>query len=174
MHDLFTATKIVKQALVSKIVDDEYFRGSSLHFPKIQSYEFGWVFHYGFLDSKGKRMLIAGNAPVIFEKNTGKIISTGTADPIESYINNYLETGNPHRQLGVRVQINNWQTGARAVPAIKAVQKLSNLGLAKAKLLIEDCLAGNSPTLETHSDDASEELVKTLAIYGFSALRIPE
>lgn len=59
----------------------------------------GWVFFYTsrkWFETKDIKYAIAGNAPIIVEKDTGKLITTGTAHSIEYYIQNYEESGSPH------------------------------------------------------------------------------
>jgi hypothetical protein len=59
----------------------------------------GWVF---FHTSKlwretGKiQYAVAGNAPLLVEREGGRIIATGTAHPVEHYVANYERHGNPH------------------------------------------------------------------------------
>ncbi|WP_407297881.1 hypothetical protein [Stutzerimonas zhaodongensis] len=48
------------------------------------------------LETHDIRYAIAGNAPIIVERETGKLIPTGTAMNIERYIENYERTGSPH------------------------------------------------------------------------------
>lgn len=59
----------------------------------------GWVFSYAsktWLETKDPRYAIAGNAPIIVERQSGKLIDTGTAMPIEHYIANYERCGEPY------------------------------------------------------------------------------
>lgn len=59
----------------------------------------GWVFFHTskkWKETEDIRYAIAGNAPIIVEKTTGKLITTGTARSIEYYIENYERTGNPN------------------------------------------------------------------------------
>lgn len=58
----------------------------------------GWVFFYTskkWKETADLRYAIAGNAPIIVEKATGRLIETGTARDIEYYIENYERTGDP-------------------------------------------------------------------------------
>jgi hypothetical protein len=56
---------------------------------------FGWVFFY---DSKAYILtgdpshLIAGNSPFIVDKRDGSIHDTGTAEPVERYLERYEAT----------------------------------------------------------------------------------
>ncbi len=59
----------------------------------------GWVFFYTskkWQETRETKYALAGNAPLIVERDGGKIVSTGTAKPIDSYIANYERCGNPH------------------------------------------------------------------------------
>lgn len=52
----------------------------------------GWVFFYqskAFIDSGDFRDMLGGNAPLIVNRSSGKIIETGTAYEIEHYIKEY-------------------------------------------------------------------------------------
>ena len=64
------------------------------------STDFGWVFVYdskAFVETGEFRHRLAGNAPFIVDKNDGSIHDTGTAEPVESYLENYRRYGSPHR-----------------------------------------------------------------------------
>ena len=50
---------------------------------------YGWVFFYQsrrYLETKDPSELLAGNAPLIVDRLTGKITETGTAHPTEYYL----------------------------------------------------------------------------------------
>lgn len=58
----------------------------------------GWVFFYNSIDlSKG--IHLTGNAPYIVNKFTSKFYITGTADPIEYYIDDYEEELNGRKNI---------------------------------------------------------------------------
>ena len=59
----------------------------------------GWVFFQTskkWHETNDIEYAIAGNAPIIVEKDTGKLFFTGTAYPMEHYIQNYEKSGDPH------------------------------------------------------------------------------
>ena len=59
----------------------------------------GWVFFHTskkWKETGNFKYAILGNAPIIVEKATWKLITTGTARSIEHYIENYERTGSPH------------------------------------------------------------------------------
>jgi hypothetical protein len=54
--------------------------------------EWGWVFFYdsaAHLRSGDLRDAIAGNAPIFVNRSTGELVITGTAWPIDKYIEDY-------------------------------------------------------------------------------------
>lgn len=82
------AKKIACEYLLSQ--DCEY--ELALLEDKTLAKEFGWVFFYNtkkYLETKDFRDMLGGNAPIIIDKNTGKVTETGTANPIEDYIDEY-------------------------------------------------------------------------------------
>ena len=53
---------------------------------------YGWVFFYQskqYLESDDIRGLLVGNSPILFEKDTGKMIGTGTGKDINYYLDLY-------------------------------------------------------------------------------------
>jgi len=59
----------------------------------------GWNFFYTstrWQETQDINFAIAGNAPLLVEKSTGKCHVAGTAFPIQRYIENFERTGSPH------------------------------------------------------------------------------
>jgi hypothetical protein len=57
-----------------------------------REYDWGWVFFYQsreFVASGRPASALAGNAPYIVNKITGEVRTTGTAKPVEEYVNDY-------------------------------------------------------------------------------------
>ncbi len=57
--------------------------------------EWGWVFFYQskkYIETGDFKEMLAGNAPYIINRSTGIITSTGSAYPIEDYIQAYEES----------------------------------------------------------------------------------
>lgn len=56
----------------------------------IERFSEGWYFCYqsrNYLDTGNFSDILAGNAPIIVDKDTGAVINTVSAYPIEQYIN---------------------------------------------------------------------------------------
>lgn len=53
---------------------------------------FGWIFFYQskqYLETGVLKYALAGNAPLIVDRDSGEIVETGTAYPIEHYIEEF-------------------------------------------------------------------------------------
>lgn len=62
-------------------------------------YEFGWVFFYNseaYVRSGDFRDALVGNAPIIVDRSSGELLETGTAEPIEVYVEAFRRFGDPH------------------------------------------------------------------------------
>ena len=57
---------------------------------------YGWVFFY---KSRVEEEIIVGNAPIIVDRIDGEIRVTGTARPIQSYLDDYEATLPPARLI---------------------------------------------------------------------------
>ena len=58
----------------------------------------GWVFFYTsrlWHETGDFKYAVAGNAPLLVERGSGRILPTGTAHSIEYYIDNYEHHGTP-------------------------------------------------------------------------------
>ena len=61
--------------------------------------DFGWVFFFttkDYLESGDFLDMPVGIGPVIISRKDGSIHETGSALPVEDYIENFRKTGNPH------------------------------------------------------------------------------
>ena len=66
-----------------------------------ETHEFGWVFYFNseqFIETEDWEHALAGNAPIIVDKSVQKLIHTGTANPTEYYVANYVKNGDPHKE----------------------------------------------------------------------------
>src|SRR5258708_1111269 len=57
-----------------------------------QEYDFGWLFCYStkeYVDSGDTEHALGGNAPLIVDRADGQIYVTGTAYPLEHYVEEY-------------------------------------------------------------------------------------
>lgn len=61
--------------------------------------DFGWVFFWttrAYLETEDDRYALVGNAPILISRRDGSLHETGTAYPIEVFIENFNRTGNTH------------------------------------------------------------------------------
>ena len=172
MCDFDTALDMVRKHLDDSL-EGMAPNASKLSISSSENYDFGWVFFYNYIDNSGAKIIVAGNAPLIFENKTGKIITTGTAYPTNYYIQMYLLTGNPQSQLKKHVKITDWEVGASAISATQVLRQYTGIGLADAKTIIEAGLSGEQPIFEATTIDAAQQLVPQLARHGFNAICSP-
>jgi len=59
---------------------------------RVDEHDFGWVYHYDgslHVETGSVSDAIAGNAPLIVDRADGKLYITGTAHPIEHYLQEF-------------------------------------------------------------------------------------
>jgi hypothetical protein len=62
--------------------------------------DFGWVFFYNsnrYLQTRDSRHQLLGNAPIIVERTAGTVHVTGTAKPIDEYIDEFRARSEPEK-----------------------------------------------------------------------------
>lgn len=89
------------KAAENYVQDMERVCGTPLRLLREQTIErgFGWAFFYDAaspLASGDADAMLVGNAPIIVDRRDGSLHETGTAYPIEQYLDNYERTGTPH------------------------------------------------------------------------------
>ncbi|WP_422376467.1 YrhB domain-containing protein [Roseibium sp.] len=71
----------------------------SLYQAPIAEGKYGWVFAYqsvDYLKSGHFSDMLAGNAPLLVERTSGKLIELGTAYSVETYVENLEKRGDPN------------------------------------------------------------------------------
>jgi hypothetical protein len=108
--------------------------------------DFGWVFFYG---PEDESILVAGNAPIIVDRNSGTIHVTGTAYPVEDYLESYARIGRtyPFAIPEHLVILEGWKPGMLKISLTKAIRAATGMGLAEAKDCTDSVLAEKSVTL---------------------------
>ena len=94
MIDITEATRRAQKYVSGLNVDGEHM--FVLQSDDTMEVSFGWVFFYNtdkFIESGDFRYAALGNAPIIVDARNGEVVVTGTAEPIEHYIEQYGRTG---------------------------------------------------------------------------------
>lgn len=141
-----------------------------------EEHSFGWVFFYDseqHIKTGALEDALAGNAPFIVERSAGRILVTGTARPVEEYLDAYRLTGDPHGRALAIIKLVGWRREARTISAIKAVRKSASIGHAEAKRAVEACLAGEQVEIATPSEGAARRLREELDAFGIEAQVLP-
>jgi len=137
--------------------------------------EYGWVFgyqHREFLQTGEISAALAGNAPLLIDKNTTQLHTLGTAHPVEYYVKNYIDFGDPHKVAGSTVELINRGLSVQSIEAIRSVRNHSANGLAAAKSLVEQCISGSRGTVACHSVDDATKLAEELTQIGYVVRRL--
>jgi hypothetical protein len=146
--------------------------GLAINLDATSEYDFGWVFFYN--STSPERYPIAGNAPFIVERTSGAIVETGTANSLEYYIENYRQTGDPHGQLGCRIQLLGYNYGANKIAATKAIREHTPFQLKESKDCVEACMEGKVVVLTAKSYADAASLLAALRSSLFAAERLSE
>lgn len=139
--------------------------------------DYGWVFTYHcneYLRTGLDKYQIGGNAPIIISKKDGSIHVTGTAHPVEYYVENYIKFGNPHAVASGSVQLMEYGLVTEPVSVIRAIQKNCDVTIHEAKATYENLIAGQTPTLQLDNKAAATEFVSTLKEFGVKAIQLGE
>ena len=87
------AYRKVEQLLDKIEYDDKYLIDKNA----TNDHERGWVIYYNskiYIETKDVEFALMGNAPFLVRKDTGKVVATGTSEPVEFYIDKYISNKN--------------------------------------------------------------------------------
>lgn len=138
--------------------------------------DFGWVFasqSVAFIKTGSFSDRLVGNVPLLVDRRTGTLFECGTADPIETYISNFLNYGHPHRKGGRKLRLLGWKTGANKIGAAKTIRDLTSCSLAEAKHTVDLCLDGISTLLECATPEEAKALATGLKEFNFDTKQLP-
>lgn len=167
--DLETATRTAKQYIARCEAES----GLKLKVLPAQTLErdFGWVFFYG---PEDESILVAGNAPIIVDRNSGAVHVTGTAYPVEEYIESYARIGRtyPFAVPEHLIILEGWKPGMLKISLTKAIRVATGMGLAEAKDCTDSVLAGKSVTLALPNAADADRFCHEAQQLGVSARRL--
>jgi hypothetical protein len=138
--------------------------------------DYGWVFSYeneAFLVSGELRDKLAGNAPLLITKSTGSVFELGTADPVETYVSNFINFGDPHLWGGRLVRLLGFERATNRTAATKTIRTFTRCVLSEAYQKVSLCLEGGSPLIECSSPEEADALATELTQLGFVAMQLP-
>ena len=165
--DRYAALKLASDYVRSMSVDTSV---PLIIFPEnTETHDFGWVVYYGSSDPDNP---VVGNAPLIIDRNTGRVHETGTSGPTSEYIRNFRQTGDPHAGYGNTVVLEQPGDDARRIDAVVTIRDCAHLSLGDAKKILENCLAGRKPSVELGSIEMAAEFTKRLSEMGFTVRRL--
>jgi hypothetical protein len=143
-HDLQAATRIAEDYVDQLSTDSGVY--VTLFKEQTIEREFGWAFFYGPGDPS---IMVAGNAPFIVDRRDGSIHMTGTAYPIEQYLESYARVGRsyPFAVPEHIVVLDGWKPGILKVSLTKLIRSASSKNLGAAKHCTDELLAGRVVTL---------------------------
>jgi ribosomal protein L7/L12 len=112
---------------------------------------------------------VAGNAPLLIDLPRKFITSTGTAYPLEYYLQNYAITGDPQVEPIKKIRLKSIAWDGNRAEAITALKNATTLTLAEAKAAIDSVLAGQSILVSAKDPADIEVVVARLRDSGFDA-----
>ncbi len=170
MHSLEDAKAIVQRYLdtLSEAPDEPPLALTG----HVCEYPFGWAFGYNarrHVESGRREDVLVGQGPLLFDKRTGAIIPTGSAQSESISAENYARYGAPYVELGSDVELAPARPDIDRRAAMRAIQAATGLGLQAARSAVDACLAGHGARVTCTSDAAAEALVDRLAEVGILA-----
>lgn len=139
---------------------------------KIDEHGFGWVFFWSskkWVEDNNFEYALAGNAPFLVERNTGRLITLGTSDSPDNYIARYLKYGDPHAEPVNAIVLIAVSEGCREIDVVRLIRDHSEYGLAEVMSAIKKCAAGKETVVLIKTTEEAIELADQLCMLGVTA-----
>jgi len=117
---------------------------------------------------------MAGKAPVIVERSSGRVVITGTAYPIQHYISIYEKCGNPHAEPSTRVRMSLEGSNSDRARVMKLIRTYCGVSMVEAKNSFELALNGAYIDLSAKSIEDAQQLTSELEQFGVNAEQLYE
>lgn len=137
----------------------------------------GWVFFYqsrAYVESGDLDHALGGNAPLIVERDSGRVLVTGTAEPIESYLHNFEVTGDPHGKPGRQLEVHSADAEADRIAGARLLHRHCYVGVGATKRGLDGVVRGEVFRIAAPSPAAAREICDSLAALGFQARQLSE
>jgi len=115
------------------------------------------------------RAPVAGNAPLIVDCDSERVISTGTAEPIAVYLSNYRRTGDPHVAPVQRVRLFGATEPLTVISGTRAIRGFTQASLFESKAITEHVLSGEEVSLSPTPWVGCDRLLEEVRDAGFRA-----
>jgi len=125
-----------------------------------------------FVETGSFTEMLVGQGPVLISRVDGRVFETGSAFPVEHYVEAFEACGDPFGTPTATVRILAWNEGADKVEAIKLIKAKSALDLSQAKAVVDDVLSHKESVFTTETVQDAKEAVLKLKEYGFISIQL--
>jgi ribosomal protein L7/L12 len=163
------ARRIVEKEVLSKKPDCALMESKTREYPRC------FVFIYQskkYIETGDFHSMLVGHGPVLVARDSGKVFETGSAFPIEHYVEALNACGDPYGEPTEKVKIAGWREGANKVEATKLIKSKSGIGLAQAKSIIDSVLENKESVFSVGTVKDAEVVAATLNKLGFSSMQL--
>ena len=116
--------------------------------------------------------MLVGHGPVLVDKESGDVFETGSAYPVERYVEAFEVSGDPYTELSHSILISGWNEGANAVDAMKYIRRKLNIGLAESKRYIDSVMDRKAAEIDCKDNSTARDICDYLNKQGFIAKQL--
>jgi hypothetical protein len=111
--------------------------------------------------------MLVGHGGVLVDKETENIFRTGSAYPIERYVEAFEESGDPNAEKSDLLLVVQCANKENATDVIKYLHSRLNIGLAQSKKYVDTVVGGNSIEINCKDPLIASEVCGYLNNHGF-------
>ncbi|MFN3241503.1 MAG: hypothetical protein ACE37K_08315 [Planctomycetota bacterium] len=131
----------------------------------------GWMF---FVVPRKHARFYGGGGPLIVERDTGRILETGSAHAHETYLRRYEATGDPHLQPGRVVVVESVAGEPDPLAVARHLYSEFGVSVVRAKWGLDGVAAGRAFCVELSSEERADALRRYLVRGGYVARQVSE
>ncbi|MES9946691.1 MAG: YrhB domain-containing protein [Candidatus Thiodiazotropha sp.] len=125
-----------------------------------------------YIETGDFRYMLVGHGSVLVARDNGRVFETGSAFPLDHYIEALEVCGDPYGEPTIKVKVTGWHEGANKVEATKLIKRKAGIGLAQAKKVIDKALKNEESIISFKTAEEAEEVVMSLDNLGFHSTQL--
>lgn len=160
------------QRLVEQYIVDRY-EDCGLMPEYTQVFSFGWAFFFQskkYIQTRAFTDQLIGQGPLLFNKETGEIVPTGSGRSAQQYAEAYEAHGDPYADLHrtrSAIKILGCTKTPPTVAAVRYLKQMADISSAQAHSYIKSALAKEPVQFGLKEPENVDLVVKQLTNYGF-------
>jgi hypothetical protein len=163
------AEQIVKRKVLSKLPDCDLVEEAA------QEFDTCFAVYYQsktYLQSGRFIDMLVGHGPVLVEKTSGQVFTTGSAYSTKEYVTAFEACGDPFGEPTASIQMVGWHKEGDRTQALRCLKKYTGYGITEVTLYLESVISGQEVIVHMETSETAMEAADELRAIGLDSKQL--